>query len=153
MVESKSHGSCGEIADGETVYKFGSVDFDYDAVDRGNPLMAAIEDAPEDGVKTLAVAFDRILRWCWKTQMDRCRQKRASFFRFMALTAAMRPDLMDNASYAKLGKEYGVTKSLLSKLAVEFQSEFGVHFRRSMKVGAVESRWGKKPNKCHAKTS
>ena len=146
MVESKSHGSCGEIADGETVYSFGKVDFDYGAIDGG-------EDEPDDRVKTLAVAFDRILRWCWKTQMDRCRQKRASFFRFMALTAAMRPDLMDNASYAKLGKEYGVTKSLLSKLAVEFQSEFGVHFRRSMKVGAVESRWGKKSNKCHAKTS
>jgi hypothetical protein len=56
----------------------------------------------------------------------------------------MRPDLMGNVSYAKLGKECGVTKSLLSKLAVEFQDEFGVHFRRSMKVGAVESRWGKK---------
>jgi hypothetical protein len=144
MVEHKSHGSCGEIADGETVYKFGSVDFDYDAIDRGNPLVAVLEDAPEDKVKTLAVAFDRILRWCWKTQTDRCRQNRAAFFRFAALTAAMRPDLMGNVSYAKLGKECGVTKSLLSKLAVEFQDEFGVHFRRSMKVGAVESRWGKK---------
>jgi len=153
--EQRSHGSCGEIANGETVYRFGSVDFDYNAVDRGDPLTSVLEEAaPEDEIKTLAVAFDRILRWCWRTQLDRCRQKRAAFYRFMAMTAAMRPDIMDNVSYAKLGKGYGVTKAQVSKLAVEFQDEFGVHFRRSMKSGTRSAfRDGQLHRKDHAKAS
>lgn len=114
-----------------------SVDFDYEAVDRGNPLAAELERSAEE-VRTLAEAFDKILFWCWSGNNGKRRSSRASYARFVAMTAAMRPDIFGDMSYKQIGKEIRVTKAWMSRLALEFQDLFGVHFRRSRVEGARE---------------
>jgi hypothetical protein len=111
------------------------VDFDYEAIDRGNPITAELERNPDD-IHGMSEAFDKILFWCWSGNGGKRRKSKASFARFVALTAAMRPDIFGNMSYKQIGKELRVTKAWMSRLALEFQDEFGVHFRRSRVEGS-----------------
>lgn len=112
-----------------------TVGFPFDEIDRGNPLAAELE---REEIGDMAEAFDRILFWCWSCGKAR-RDCKASFIRFVALTAALRPDIFNNASYKQIGADLKVSKAWMSKLAVEFQDEFGVHFRRSRREGARET--------------
>jgi hypothetical protein len=113
------------------------VDFDYGAVDRGNPLTAEIESGHSaDQIKDLASAMSRIIQWCWVNGYGNVRSDKLSFAHWLAFTAALRPDILGDASYQKLGKHLGVTRAWISKLAIQFQKDFGIHFRRSRRAGS-----------------
>jgi hypothetical protein len=108
-------------------------EFDYDAIDRGNPLAAELE---RDEMPAAADALGRVMDWCWREPKGNRRDQPTAYRHFLALSAVMRPDLFDNVSYTTLAKENGITKAWISKLATQFQDEFGIHFRRSRRQGS-----------------
>ena len=116
----------------ETAYsdgiKTGVVDFPYEEVDRGNPLAAELEKN-----ETAGDALHDLFLWCWSTPSFKF-----SFVRFVAISAVMRPDLLDDLSYEQLAKKLNCTKALISYNAKQFQKEFGVHFRRSRRLDGCE---------------
>ena len=99
------------------------VDFDWSGVDGGS------NESPSDPEK-MAEVFRRILDWVWRTP-KRQRIPRAALARMMAMTAVIDSRYFDDATYEELGKRIGVRKTQISKLAVDFQDEFKIHFRRS----------------------
>jgi hypothetical protein len=128
------------------------VDFDYGAVDRGNPLTAEIEGGHSaDQIKDLASAMSRILQWCWVNGYNNNRPNKSSYIHFVAMTAALRPDLVGDSSYQKLGKDLGVTRAWMSRLALQFQDEFGCHFRRSRRQGSRANMSNGQKHKHHVK--
>lgn len=118
--------------------------------DRGNPLDAELTEATAE-VRELGEALSAILRWVWRNGQKQ-RRPRPAVTRFMALSAVLNPDLFDGDSYQVIGAEFvGVTKAAVSKAAVQFQDEFGVHFRRSRKETAREHFRNAQLNRTQAK--
>lgn len=105
-----------------------SIDFDYDSTDRGNPLTAELE---RDPAAIAGDGLERLMRWLWQSS-----DMKGSFIRFVAMSAAMRPELLDNQSYNDIAKKLNVTRATISSFAVQFQKKFGVHFRRSKRAGS-----------------
>ena len=141
----------GEAGIGDSRYT-DSVPFDYDAADRGNPLISEIEGGHSaDQIKDLASALSRILQWCWMNGYNNNRPNKSSYVHFVAMTAALRPDLVGDSSYQKLGKDLGVTRAWMSRLALQFQDEFGCHFRRSRRQGSRKSMSEGQKHKHHDK--
>ena len=106
----------GEAGIGDSRYT-DSVPFDYDAADRGNPLISEIEGGHSaDQIKDLASALSRILQWCWMNGYNNNRPNKSSYVHFVAMTAALRPDLVGDSSYQKLGKDLGNEKSMVEHL-------------------------------------
>lgn len=106
-----------------------TTEFDYDAVDRGNPLVAAIEEASPipDRADTLREVFAHIFEQGFSTR----REVRIAFTKFVSMVAALRPELLDNQSYQTIGRLLGLTKAAVSNAALQFSDRFGIHVRRS----------------------
>jgi hypothetical protein len=69
-------------------------------------------------------ALSMILQWIW------CRDFYTAQRRWCVVTAGLRPDLLDDKSFAQIGKELGTTKQTLSKAMINFQESFGFKFSR-----------------------
>ncbi len=54
----------------------------------------------------------------------------AAFRKFLALSAALRPELFDGRTLEQIGRDAGCTKANLSKAALQFTTQFGLKFRR-----------------------
>lgn len=105
-----------------------TVNFDYDEIDRGNPLVAELTEA--DGPETFADALREILNWVWNDGRLVTRTSSA-VLRFAAMSAALNPRLLNDESYSQIGARFGVTKAAVSKAALLFSDEFGLHMSRS----------------------
>lgn len=103
-----------------------SVGFDFGEIDRherGGPLTAELEC---DAVTVASEGLEKLLFWIWENG-----NFKSSFIKFVAMSAAMRPELLDDQSYLDLAKKLDCTKALMSYNVCQFQKLFGVHFRRS----------------------
>ena len=91
------------------------------------------EDEPTaaDPLLPGAELLTAILEFVWTEERTGPRPPGAAFRRFAAASALLRPELLDNKSYAELGAEIGCTKANLSLLAGQFQRRVGLKFRRS----------------------
>ena len=113
--------------------------------------------SPEDWeklerLKGLAELMDSVFFWCWTEKTANGftpRHPKAAQNRFVAMTALVRPDLIEGKSYEEIGEQIGVGKAWLSALAKDFQKNFGLKFQRSHKDGgnhaaAAKKVWQKK---------
>ena len=124
--------------------------FDWDAVDRGNPLTSELEGASPRGQNKINLMSDSlrdVLDWCWRTKFGPRKLKGAQHC-FVALTALVRPELVGDMSYEQIGRRLGVGKSNISRIARSFQKEFGVKFSRShradnLHAAAARESWQK----------
>lgn len=71
-----------------------------------------------------------IMQWAWRGPTNRPANMHAAFVKFLALSATMRPEIFDGQTYKQLGSRVGVTRADISKAAVNFTRQFGLHFRR-----------------------
>lgn len=110
-------------------------DFDYDAVElrgeRGNPQLGF--DEPPSAIEIASDGLSELLNWVWQTK-----DFKTAFVKFVAMSAVMRPELLDDQSYLQLAKKINCTKSLISHNVKTFEAEFGLHFRRSRRAGGCE---------------
>jgi hypothetical protein len=79
---------------------------------------------------TAAEGLHEILHWAWRKGNSQRRSPLAAFRSWLALSAVVDPTLFDTKSFRQLGQEFGCTRALLSKKAVDFSKRFGLHFRR-----------------------
>jgi len=108
-----------------------TVNFDYDAIDRGNPLAAELSEAScRDKAEVGAELLSGVLIWIWRSDL-KLKNPRSAFRRFVVISALMRPGLLGSKSYSEIGKQLGCTKQALSAIAKEFERDFGLRFRRS----------------------
>ena len=103
-------------------------EFDYDAVDRGNPLTAELERS--DSAALASQSLLTMLQWVWGTKPAKL-ESRAAFLKFVAMSAVVRPDILQNKSYEEIADLCGCSKANIALHAKNFQREFGVVFRRS----------------------
>lgn len=101
--------------------------FNYDAIDRGNPLESLLVDATKsDKLAELEELFNRLLVWCWITPGGKTRSFRMASERFAAASATLKPFLFDGATFGEIGRMHGVGRANISRLSVEFQQEMGI---------------------------
>lgn len=112
-----------------------SIEFDLSALnsermgfERGNPLQAELE---RDTTEIASDGLEAMLLWIWSN-----RNMKYAFVKFVAISALMRPELLDSQSYAELGKKLSVSTDCISRNALEFQERFGVHFSRRQGLSA-----------------
>lgn len=110
------------------------VDFDYDAIDRGNPLRAELEKS-EEHFASLGDALAELLDFIWRDPRGYRREMQTVMRYFTALSAIINPSLLDDATYSQLGSELGCTRACISKLALQISDKWGLHFRRSKRAG------------------
>ncbi len=100
-----------------------AVDFDYDALDADTAEFFA--SASPDVRRETAMALGLILAWIWHTGFESAQRK------FAAMSAGLRPDLLDDASYEEIGSKLGCVKATIAKSARNFQQKFNFRFTRS----------------------
>jgi len=100
-----------------------TVDFDFDEVDKDTTEFFA--NASQDVRRESAMALALILGWVWQSGFESAQRK------FAAMTAGLRPDLIDNASYEEIGRKLGCVKATIAKAARNFQKQFNLKFSRS----------------------
>lgn len=105
-------------------------DFDYDFVDRGNPLTAELTGASaHDKAMEACEAFNRVMLWVWASGTTK--SSRIAFRRFIALSIASCPQLFCDQSYNQIGKQTGMGKANISRLVLSLEKEVGLKFRRT----------------------
>lgn len=117
-----------------------------------------IDDIPEqatpsDDPMVLATqVIRRLLDWSWKRGAPKITH--AAFTRFAAMTAVLRPDLLEDKTFQEVGEMLGVSKATMSKYACEFSDTFGIQCRRSRsRIGRANmshSKMGHPPTRCRA---
>lgn len=135
------------------------VDFDYDACDRGNPLVSELTEASEESKAKYAVeGFKKIVEWVLRDK-NRLRTVTNASTRFEAMVALLYPETMDNLSYEQIGRRHGITKAAVCKAAMEFsdmqfskhsESRKAIHFRRS-RLEKSRLTFSKKTKETHEK--
>ena len=98
-------------------------------------------------LKGLTELLNSVFFWCWTKDTPRgiiYRHPKAAQKRFLAMTALVRPDLIKEKSYDKIGSVVGITKQMMSLMAKDFQNSFGLKFQRSHKNGGNNSASAKK---------
>lgn len=98
--------------------------FDFSEIDSA---LGAIEDAPEDARAQAAELVRQLFAWIWSGRAP----VHAAMVRFAALSAGLRPELLDHKSYREIGAQLNCTRQNLSKAAVQFQEAFRMKFARS----------------------
>jgi hypothetical protein len=106
-----------------------SVNFDFDAIDGHG-----VKSEDWDSIKEASDGLQKLLLWIWES-----RDFKNSFIRFVAMSAAMRPGLLDDRSYAQIAKKIKCTKSFISYDVKLFERKFGLHFRRSRRAESSEA--------------
>ena len=101
----------------------GVVDFNFDAVDIGG----AVEEFEDDPKILAGIALSRILVWVWSGRNGFKNARN----RLIALTAGIRPDLLQNKTYEELGVEMNITADAVCKLVKLAQATFGLKFGRT----------------------
>jgi hypothetical protein len=125
-VESASHDPAPEhnhVAFDDSGESIQSVDFPFEQLDQDAEDFFA--NASPDVRRDAAIAVGLMLEWIWSGGWRSAQRK------FAAFTAGLRPDLIDNATYAEIGKRLGCTKAAISKAAVRCQEQFNIKFTRS----------------------
>lgn len=102
-----------------------TTDFDWDAIDRGNPLSSELEGASD---RSSADGLHEIFAWCFR---DGAAGLVSAFVRFTCIAMLIDPRWLDNESMKQVGERFGITKSAISKVCCEFQDRFSIKFRRS----------------------
>jgi len=94
-------------------------------------------DAAFAGATMLAVT---LLQFSWMTRNGKLREPLEAARRFTAASAVLEPRLFCDGklTYEDLGLLCKCTKQALSKIARDFQTEMGLHFRRSQREGSIE---------------
>jgi len=110
-----------------------AADFDWRALD-GEVLRTHGPRKPDLGLA--ADGLTRMLQWCWPPRRSVRVGLRVGFRRFVAVSMTLRPELLDNCTFAQVAREVGVTKAALSKHSVDFEREFGLQFRRGRSATA-----------------
>ncbi|HZL13168.1 MAG TPA: hypothetical protein VFC85_03405 [Verrucomicrobiae bacterium] len=110
----------GSVAPGDVVQ---TMDFDFDALDKDTAAFFA--NANPDVRCESAMALALILGWIWQSGFESAQCK------FAAMTAGLRPDLLDDASYEEIGSKLGCVKATIAKAARNFQKQFNIKFSRS----------------------
>jgi hypothetical protein len=110
------------------------VDFPYDEIDRGNPLVAEISGASDAARAEAAIVIEKLLLWIWSEP-----EVRPAMVRLAAATAAIRPALLAGKSYKSIGEELHLTKQSISKAARLFQAAFGFKPSRSRPDSACKN--------------
>jgi len=116
------------VADGEFTQ---SVEFNYEAVDRGNPLEAELTGAAShERNLEIAEVLHRLLHWLWMKPNGKTRSVKFAVGRLAALTVLISPDVFNGATYEQVGRLTKCGKANVSRLAVELQRDFGFRCRR-----------------------
>jgi hypothetical protein len=109
----------------------GTVDFPMD------DLLERLDGSPPPELKQpdlmmlAASELREVFHWVWQPEKHRRPKLQASFRRFIALSATMRPELLGNLTYRQLGELLGCTRAALCKQALLFTRQFGnLQFRR-----------------------
>lgn len=82
----------------------------------------------EDRITFLADALAWMLEHCWNKGKARCWTPKTALYRFAAISATMRPDLV-GMSFSDLAKRLRVDKQVLSYHSVKFSDKAGLRFR------------------------
>jgi hypothetical protein len=109
----------------ETHHQFvGTENFDFDAVDEA---LGFIAEAPPSAREQAAELLRRLLTWCFNHRGS----LRSALIRFTAISAGLRPDLLENRSGRELASALGVTKQAFAHASLKFSDAFGIKFARS----------------------
>jgi len=104
-------------------------DFDFAAIDESTAKF--FDEAPDNVLEQSAEAVALILQWVWSGD-----DFTAAFRKFAAITAAVRPDILNDSSYKQIGEKLGCTRASISKSALNFQDHFKIKFSRSRSESA-----------------
>lgn len=107
--------------------------FDYEEVDA---LLGNVSESSDEARAQAVEVLQRIMAWVWSGNGNRLQ---CAVLRFTALTAGLRPDLLENKTYLELGNELGVTKQGFSKAALKFSDAFQLKLARSRSVEARDA--------------
>jgi len=149
-------GAVGQTVDFD-LYKVDTdtTEFFANAIDRGNPL-ALTEAPPQASRHEAAAALRELLAWCWRDGRL-AKRPESGFVKFVAMSAAVCPQLLDGFTYEQIAAKLGVTKACLSKQAVLFQDHFKLKFRRSrtleQRQRMADAQFGHKPTNTKKRTS
>src|SRR5690606_11070086 len=113
------------VVDGESVEV---VHFDFEAIDQA---LGTIENASADARTEAAELLSALLVWVFPPGI----KVRGALVRFAAMTAGLRPDLMEG-TYQSLASECHCSKQAVSKAAMRFQGAFNFKFGRSRSLAA-----------------
>lgn len=113
--------------------------FDYDAVDAalGNAAPLDADDAPPRASDRRAAAAEglaSVLAWACEVQTIH-----AMTVRFVAMVAAVRPELLNGKTYKQLAAELHCTKQNISKTVVRFERKFGFKSVRTRPLSGREN--------------
>jgi hypothetical protein len=97
--------------------------FDFDDVDRA---LGLIESTPADARAEAAELVAQLMIWIWGSGAVK-----TALVRMTAMTAGLRPGLLQDKTYKALGQELGVSKQTLSKTALRFSAAFDTKLARS----------------------
>lgn len=86
---------------------------------------AVLTGVPVKSLEQAAEVLSLILSWCWSRGFKTAQR------RFAALSAGLRPDLLNDRTFLEIGAELGCTKAAISKNARLFQEAFGFRFSRT----------------------
>jgi len=100
-----------------------------------------------DKIKQMAEVLDEILFWCWNVKVGekyRLRKFKSAQNCFVAMTALVKPELLEGKTYEEIGSCIGIGKARMSAMARDFQVQFGLTFNRGIRDGAAHSAAAKK---------
>ncbi len=104
-------------------------------------------------IRGLTAIFDEVLFWCWNVKCAdgsfKVRTIRSAQNNFLIMTALVKPEILDGMSYEEIGMKAGITRQNISRVANDFQNEFGLTFRRSRPTNgshaiAAKKAWEKR---------
>lgn len=100
------------------------VDFPFAQIDEA---LGFVKQADADTKTLAAELFGRVMMWVWKKPNT----LKIATARFSVLTAALRPDLLDNRTWEQIGDELRLTKQAICKHARVAQKAFNIKFQRT----------------------
>ena len=102
--------------------------FPFDDLDKDTAEFFA--NISPDGRSEAAMALSLILGWIWQSGFESAQRK------FAAMSAGLRPDLLNDATYEEIGSKLGCVKATIAKAARNFQKQFNMKFSRSQQDAA-----------------
>lgn len=111
---------------GEEGHRVAVEDFNFAALDGDG-------EVTPDAREQAAVLIARLFVWVWSKP-----SLQSALVKFSALSAGLRSDLCRH-NYSEIAEELGVTKSAVSKAAVNAENAFGITFTRSRSKAARDN--------------